>query len=1289
MQDKMNTDHCYKQFENAPFGCAMLHLRNNNSKKPATLCFLMVNPAFETITGLKSSAILNHSVQEVLQPILDNQINWDEFYLNLANNNQTKETETYSELLQRWLKIQCYLYEENIYTAIITDITREKKKCEELDAFFTINFDLLCIADIKGNFIKANTTWSEILGYSPQELSRKKFLDFIHPDDFLSTTDAIVKMTMQGDSTGSVTRFLCKDGTYHHIEWRSCFRSNQIYISARDITAINLASEKLKNHNDRLKSLVKILEYNTNNIQALLDFALGELVKTIDSKYGFISYYSEETQEFTMNSWSKDAMKECAIVEPQTVYSLDKTGIWGEAVRQRKPILINNLEEEHPLKKGYPEGHVQLKRFLAIPVFFQDKIVAVAGVANKEQEYDQSDIVQMTLLMNDVWKTAERIKSEQVHHTSSELWRSIIDASPSGITTTTLEGIITSTSPTACTMWGYDSDKEIIGRNILEFIDESHLQRSISQMEKLLKGEKIALTEYLMIHKDGTKFYAEADGELLHDRQGNPTGLLFVERDITERKQTEEALQKSEEKYRLLVENTHDIIYTLNTEGIFTFVSQAWAKLLGHEVKDVIDKPFPPFVHPDDIGTCFAFLQKVIETKQLQEGVEYRVLHTNGTWRWHTTSGAPLKDDTDTIIGFYGIARDITERKQAEEALRLSEEKYRLLVESIQDIILTINLEGVFTYVSPAWKLLLGHPAEQVVGTLFLQYIHPDDIAGCIYHLQKAFEEQDRICDIEYRIKHMDGSWRWHSASSSPLKDEKGNLIGLYGIVRDITKRKQTEEALRLSEEKYRLLVENSHDIIYTVDLKGIFTFVSPAWTVLLGHPTDEVTGKSFSRFVHPDDIQLIINYLQTIIETKERANDVEYRIQHSDGTWRWHTTTSCPMNDESGIIIGIYGIARDTTERKLFEKALKENEELYSSILKASPDNITITNMNGKILMVSPAGVKMTGHNNEKDLLGHFITDFLLPEDKSRAIENFKLITQGLSLGTREYRAILPNKNIVYFEENGELIRNAEGRPFGIVFILRDITKRKNTEAELKQKSEQLQLLNTEKDKLFSIIAHDLRSPFNSLLGLTDIMVSDMDKFEKEDLLKFLVGIKKSVRNIYSLLENLLDWSRIQRNMVGFYPQLFLLAPTIEQNLQLHIESANKKGILIKAEIPEKLMVYADQNMFGSTIRNLISNAIKFTCNGGKVIVSAIPTVDNFVQISVSDTGIGMEQNLIKKLFLLNKNTNHRGTEGESCTGLGLVICKDFIERQGGKIWIESNVGKGSTFYFTIPGDV
>ncbi|MEN6551360.1 MAG: two-component regulator propeller domain-containing protein [Methanobacterium sp.] len=240
----------------------------------------------------------------------------------------------------------------------------------------------------------------------------------------------------------------------------------------------------------------------------------------------------------------------------------------------------------------------------------------------------------------------------------------------------------------------------------------------------------------------------------------------------------------------------------------------------------------------------------------------------------------------------------------------------------------------------------------------------------------------------------------------------------------------------------------------------------------------------------------------------------------------------------------------------------------------------------------------------------------------------------------------------------------------------------------ELTKKNEKLQIINSEKDKLFSIIAHDLRSPFNSFLGLTQIMSEELPSLTMDEIKDIAVNMKASASNLYNLLENLLQWSRMQQATIPFNPKLLELFSIIEGNMAMLTQDANKKGIEISCNIPDDINFYADSNMFQTIIRNLVSNAIKFTPKGGKVTLSARTTDENSVEIIIKDTGIGMSSQMVDNLFRLDVQINRQGTEGEPRTGLGLLICKDFIEKHGGKLWAESEEGKGSIFYFTIPSN-
>ena len=231
-----------------------------------------------------------------------------------------------------------------------------------------------------------------------------------------------------------------------------------------------------------------------------------------------------------------------------------------------------------------------------------------------------------------------------------------------------------------------------------------------------------------------------------------------------------------------------------------------------------------------------------------------------------------------------------------------------------------------------------------------------------------------------------------------------------------------------------------------------------------------------------------------------------------------------------------------------------------------------------------------------------------------------------------------------------------------------------------------QLQSLNASKDKLFSIIAHDLRSPFNGFLGLTQIMAEDLSALTRDEIREMAESMRNSAATLYRLLENLLQWSTLQQGRMVFNPVNIPLNALLTESIAIAKLSANMKEIEIECQIPNILEVYADVKMVQTILRNLVSNSIKFTNKGGKITIAARPIDEITTEISINDSGIGMSQTIINGLFQMDINTSRKGTEGETSTGLGLLICNDFIEKNGGKLRVESKVGIGSTFYFTLP---
>ncbi len=247
------------------------------------------------------------------------------------------------------------------------------------------------------------------------------------------------------------------------------------------------------------------------------------------------------------------------------------------------------------------------------------------------------------------------------------------------------------------------------------------------------------------------------------------------------------------------------------------------------------------------------------------------------------------------------------------------------------------------------------------------------------------------------------------------------------------------------------------------------------------------------------------------------------------------------------------------------------------------------------------------------------------------------------------------------------------------------EISQRLKTEQTLKESEANLRESNKTKDKFFSIIAHDLRGPFNTMLGFSEILNKKFDKYSTIEKKKILCIINEDLQNTYKLLENLLYWSRSQRGIVDFKPETINLYLLSEESIELLSQTAENKSIKLINQIPEKIYIYADIDMLSTIIRNLISNAIKFTNTGGEIVIKAEYNY-KLTKITVSDNGCGISKDIQLKLFDISESISTKGTKNETGTGLGLILCKEFVEKHGGNIWVESEVGQGSSFSFTIP---
>jgi len=497
-----------------------------------------------------------------------------------------------------------------------------------------------------------------------------------------------------------------------------------------------------------------------------------------------------------------------------------------------------------------------------------------------------------------------------------------------------------------------------------------------------------------------------------------------------------------------------------------------------------------------------------------------------------------------------------------------------------------------------------------------------------------------------------------------------------------ITEKEKANDFLIESEERFQLLFNKVPLSYQSLDINGNFIEVNQHWLDTFGYTRDEVIGKWFGEFLAPAYKPEARMRFQIFKLLGKMHGELE--MIHKNGNLLLIAFDGEIGHDLNGKFKQTHSILQDITERKHIEQALKESELKYRELVENSPDAIVIY-ADGKIVMVNREGIHLMAATRAEELIGKPVIQFIPPYIREFVNGRMKeLKNEGVVLPLAEEKFIRLDGSEVYVEVKSMSIR-FDNKP-AVQMIIRDITERKRVEAEIQSKNEELLKVNVEKDRFFSIIAHDLRGPLCGFKELTNLMADSSLDISSKEFHKLALLMQNSATNVFCLLENLLEWSRTQRGLTKFVPELLLLCSAISETLIYLIEEANKKDIMIDFEIPEDLYVFADKNMLESIIRNLVSNAVKFTPKSGRITVSACLDAHKLVTISIRDTGIGLTKEMITNLFRFDVKTNRKGTEGEYSTGLGLTICKDFIEKHGGKLLIESEERRGSVFIVSLP---
>jgi len=632
--------------------------------------------------------------------------------------------------------------------------------------------------------------------------------------------------------------------------------------------------------------------------------------------------------------------------------------------------------------------------------------------------------------------------------------------------------------------------------------------------------------------------------------------------------------------------------------------------------------------------------------------------------------------------------------REIEKALRDSEEKYRTLIENVNIGIYrsTCYSQGRFLHANPAMAKMFGYSSiEELMKIAVIDlYQKPEDRKKFIKEiLKKGF-----VKNKELRLRKKNGMPIWASVTAKVYYDKNGTVKWIDGAIEDITERKKAEENLRESEEKLRSIFEDAGDGIVYIDTAGKILSANKRSEEILGYDIDEVIGKNFTELkaIDPSYIPIFLKIMKDAIVTGKKLKNLEIELIKKDGS-KVYTEINASAVKKEGRIIGFSVIVRDIADRKKTEEQIVEYEEELSSIFEAAGDAIAYMDTSGNFITINKRAEEITGYKIE-ELIGKNFTEIDVI-DQNQLPEILKILSDVINTGNIiknfEMELIRKDGSRIPTEINTSIVKKEE-KAIGIVVLIRDITDRKRAEETLKKSRDELakaynelKSLDRMKDDFVNISGHELKTPLVPIIAYIDLILknkkSKRGKKEREELetcLRNAIRLKKLVTDI-------LDISKLETKVMKFEMRPAKIENIINTVVQDLKPAAEKKHLELIASIKPKLpQINIDSERIGQALSKLVENSIKFT-DKGNITISA-EKQKNKILVKVSDTGIGIDKNDIPKLFTKFYQADPSPTRKAQGTGLGLFICKEIIEAHNGRILVESELGKGTTFSFALP---
>jgi PAS domain S-box-containing protein len=1138
------------------------------------------------------------------------------------------------------------------YVGLITDIT-ERKNVEEASRYSEERYRTILEAieegywevDLAGNFVYFNNAICRLLGYSENEMTGMNYRAYTAAEDVTKVYKAFNQVFRTGKPIRNMHyEIVQKDKSQRFAETSVFPRQNE--------KGETIGFRGVSHDITERRNMEEVLRQSEEKYRTILD--------EIDDGYFEVDLAGNYT--FTNRTFSQSLK-----------YSPDEL----IGVNYKQTTAPEEIDEIfHRFNQVYKTG--EPARNFDTTYIRKDGSIGFTDFAVSPIRNKKGDIIGFRGVTHDI---TERMAMNNALKQSEEKYRRILEQMRESYFELDLAGRFTFFNDSLCRGLGY-SKEELIGMSYKVYTPPEEVERVFQAYNQVYRtGEPLNLFSFKQIRKDGTRLVVENSVSPIRNEKGEIIGFRGVGRNITERIQAEEALKRSEERYRTILDDIEEGYYETDLAGNYTFFNDVLCKKLGYSREELVGINYQAHTDPEDVKKISEAYYEIYSTGKPLKWFSPAQIRKDGTRIFAEDSVSLLRDEKGEIVGFHGVSRDITERKQIEEALRRSEERYRTLLDEMETPYYEDDLAGNFTFVNDAMCRSLGYSREELIGMNYKVYTPPEEVERVFKAYNQVYRTGKPTALFARESIHKDGRLIPVETSILPLKNDRGEIIGFRGISHDVTERKKIEESLRQSEERYRTILEEIQENYFEVDLAGHYTFVNDAVCRGLGYTFDELIGKSFKLSTTSDEAKRLYEAFHQIYLTGQPAIDFSYAFVTKNGRNGTGELSAFPIRNDKSEIVGFRGIGHDVTERVRMEEALRQSEERYRTVLEDMQEAYYELDLAGNYTFFNEALCRQLGYSKE-ELIGMNYKVYTPPEMVKEVFQAYNLIYRtGEPLRSFPMERIKKDGTRIFAEASGFPLQDEKGEIIGFKGVVNDVTDRKQADKERKELEQKAQLASrlASVGELASGVAHEINNPLTGVIGYAHLLLARKDL--SRDVRRDLEIINEGAQRVAGIVKKLLTFARQTKPEERYVNINELIRNTLE--LRAYELSANniKVTLQLTRDMP---MTIADPGQLQQVFLNLIINAeteMKLANDKGKLSIKT-ERMNNTLQISFKDTGPGIAKENLETIFDPFFTTREVG-QG---TGLGLSVCHGIVTEHNGKIWAESEPGKGATFIVELP---